>query len=80
MFEIALSQEPKASIHRDQITICGRIADRATITGLASANNSLRNSEIVLFRREPALYMMMYTFRYAAPMPDAADALAALCP
>lgn len=80
LFTMALSHEPKASIHQDQITICGQTADRLTASGVASAGNSLRNSEIVLFRREPALYLMMYTFRYATPMPDAAGALPALCP
>ena len=45
---------------------------------LAAVLPSLGGSLVV--RIEPALYTFMYTFRYVAPMPDAENALAALCP
>ena len=59
---------------------CGEPAVRFVATGLASRGNTLRNVEVLLFRDGPALYMVMYSFRYSRPMLDAESAMLSLCP
>jgi hypothetical protein len=71
---------PGASTRHDSITACGHDADRVLITGVANQQDESRhNIEVVWFRDGPALYMLMYAFRYAAPMLDAESALTMLC-
>jgi hypothetical protein len=71
---------PGASTRHDSITACGHDADRVLITGVANQQDESRhNIEVVWFRDGPALYMLMYAFRYAAPMADAESALTMLC-
>jgi len=80
MAQVALGQLQGVSIRRGAMTICGQSAQRLIATGLVSPGKPARNIEAILFRREPALYTLTYTFHSAAPMPDAENALAALCP
>jgi hypothetical protein len=63
-----------------ELTICGRPAKRLLATALATPDNTIRNTEITAFRDRDALVVIMYSFRYADPMPDAEAAQAALCP
>ena len=80
IFKAVFGLQPGASVTTDTVDICGSPQPRLTVTGIASPANSLKNGEFILFRREPAMYMFEYTFRYAKPMPDAESALATLCP
>jgi hypothetical protein len=80
IFQAVFSSQPGASVTTDTVTICGAPQARLTVTGIALPTNSLKNGEFIVFRKEPAMYMFQYTFRYAKPKADAEAALAALCP
>lgn len=80
MLTAAFKSRPGVSVTVDTISMCGATPRRLIATGLAGLSDTAHNVEVVVFRREPALYMFEYTFRSAAPMPDAEQALAALCP
>jgi hypothetical protein len=69
-----------ASIQQSSIVECGEQADRLIVTGTADKSNEFRNIEVVMFRVEPALFTLTYSFRYAAPMADAEEALTSICP
>ena len=80
LFQQALSSVPGASVTHSELTVCGFHGERVIVTGLADPTNAASNFEVLLFRKEPALYTLQYVFRSAAPMPDAEQALATLCP
>ncbi|MBC5806930.1 MAG: hypothetical protein GIW96_12045 [Candidatus Eremiobacteraeota bacterium] len=67
------------SVRRDVVEACGHTADRMLVTGLAATASSRRNTEVLMFRGDGALYSLTYTFRYPAPMSDAESALLTLC-
>jgi hypothetical protein len=69
-----------AQLDRSTATVCGQPAEQLLATNFAAPANALRNSDIFAFRDGNALVTMTYTFRYAAPMADAAATLATLCP
>jgi hypothetical protein len=80
MLASALAPTPGVSIKTDEIVACGQAATRLIATGVARDTNTARNMLVLFFRDGPTFYSLAYTFRYAAPMPDAETALAALCP
>jgi hypothetical protein len=80
MLQNVFASTPGAVIKRDTTTACGEPADRLLVTGLANPSTAHRNIETVMFRHGPAFYSFVYTFSYAAPMPDAEKAMMSLCP
>ena len=64
----------------DSVSICGGTRSRFIATGIASSGTGGRNMEVIALRKEPALYVLEYTFTAAKPADDVLSALAALCP
>jgi hypothetical protein len=79
MLTSALAPVKGATTVIDSISICGAPQPRFIATGIASPAGA-HNMEVIAFRREPALYMLEFTFNSAKPPPDAEAALSALCP
>jgi hypothetical protein len=80
MLTSALGPVKGATTAVDSISICGGTQPRFIATGLASPGSGARNMEVIAFRKEPALYMLEFTFNGAKPPAGAETALAALCP
>jgi hypothetical protein len=68
-----------ASVQLSSIVACGKQGDRLLVTGLDTSKGR-KNIEAVMFRDEPALVTLMYSFPYSKPLPDAEAALMSLCP
>ena len=79
MLQSILRTLPGVTLKRDRLTVCGAPAERLIATGLAAPANERKNMEVILFRREPALYSLNYNFRYGAPMADAETFMRTLC-
>jgi hypothetical protein len=71
---------PTATVVHNALSMCGRSADRVVALGIAAADPRQDNFEMFFFRNGATMYTLAYTFRTAAPMPDAESALTALCP
>ncbi len=79
MLTSALAPVKGATTAVDSVAICGAPQPRFIATGLASPAGA-HNMEVIAFRKEPALYMLEFTFNSAKPPADAETTLAALCP
>jgi hypothetical protein len=69
------------TVARAIVMACGQQAQRVILTGHTDGSNPQANNlEILLFRQEPALVMLMYAFKASAPQPEDEAALLKLCP
>lgn len=75
-----LDKSSSVRITYDTQSICEADARHVVETGLATADKSTQNVDMYVFRKGPAIYILLYRFRYAEPKPDEVQALSALCP
>lgn len=80
MLSSSLASVRGVSTAIDSVSLCGGTQPRFVATGIANSGTGGRNMEVIALRKEPALYMLEYTFSAGKPAADVLSALAALCP
>jgi hypothetical protein len=81
LMESALQSYVGAVVHVNASdSACGEPAQSILVTGIANTAKKQLNLETIFFRKGNSLYILEYTFAYAAPLPAAETALRSLCP
>jgi hypothetical protein len=78
MIQNGAEKLPGAHVVRSTITVCGAQAERIITTGVATSQTN--NSEILLFRQDKAMVILIYAFKLQAPLAEDEAMLLTVCP